>query len=212
MSLTVSASAPSIEPIPEGTYLAVCCSLVDLGMQYNERFNNTQRKVLIEWELPELTYENKEGVTKTRRCNNRYTASLNDRGNLRRDLAAWRGRDFTEAELEEFNLCNIVGKSCLINIVHTTGKNGNTYANISGIVALPKSMQPGKLSEPPVVIDLDNCSLDDVDNLPNRIGDQIRKSLTYQDMLKKDQEIDQALAEPKQATLSDLEDDGDLPF
>ena len=50
----------------------------------------------------------------------RYTASLNVKSVLRRDLSAWRGRDFTQAELEEFNLRNIVGAPCLLQVIHLT--------------------------------------------------------------------------------------------
>ena len=58
MSLTVSEkSGPSAPPIPAGTYLAVCSMMIDLGLQYNERFGNTSPKVLIGWEIPGETIE-----------------------------------------------------------------------------------------------------------------------------------------------------------
>ena len=204
MSLTVSAQTTKIDPIPEGTYLGVCNMLIDLGLQYNERYEKSSRKVLIMWELPEETFETKEGIQKPRNIHQVYTANLNERSNLRRDLAAWRGRDFTPAELDEFNLCNIVGKSCLINVIHNKGSNGITYANISTIMALPKNMTPGTLSEPATVIDLDTATLDEIDNLPNWIGDMIRRSSTYQEKLAAEQAIGNA---PQF-----VEDDGELPF
>ena len=115
MSLTVSESGGKSFPIlPEGSYVAICNMLVDLGQQYNETYKNSSRKVLIGWELPEETIEiNGELVPRT--ISQRYTASLNEKSVLRRDLAAWRGRDFTAAELEEFNLRNIVGVACMLH-------------------------------------------------------------------------------------------------
>ena len=209
MSLTVNgSSASSIEPIPEGTHLAVCSMLIDLGMQYSEQYKNSSRKVLIGWEIPEETIELDDGPH-PRTISKRYTASLNERSNLRADLAAWRGRDFSPEELAAFDLRNIVGKSCLINITHST-REGKTYANIGSVMALPKGMKGGKLSEPPTVFDLDTDPLELVDNFPKWIGDIIKKSSTYQERLAPP--AAQA-ADEGGTTFQELDDDdGTLPF
>lgn len=199
MSLTVNASAKStIAPIPEGTYLAVCGLLVDLGDQFNKTYGKASRKVMIGWEIPEETIEI-DGEKKPRMVYNRYTASLRENSILRKDLAAWRGRDFTEEELTGFDLHNVVGASCYLNIIHRES-NGRVYANISSIMALPKKAEKGKLSEPPVVFDLDSASEADIEALPPWIADIIRQSETYKN---RD-------AEPPK--FQELEDDGDLPF
>lgn len=204
MSLTVSGnSATNFPPIPEGTYLGVCYMLVDLGMQFSEKFKTTSRKVLVGWEIPSETIELDDGPH-ARTISKTYTASLNASANLRQDLAAWRGRDFTDIELEAFNLRNVLGKSCLINIIHQKANNGNTYANIQSIMALPKVMEPGKLSESTVVLDLDEDPLDQVERLPKWVGELVKKSITYQDRLK-------APEDPVDQT-SYLEEDGELPF
>lgn len=210
MSLIASAkSTDKMPPIPEGTYLAVCNMLIDLGDQYNEQWGKSQRKVLIGWELPEETIETKDG-TKTRQLSQKYTNSLSDRGNLRKDLAAWRGRDFTPEELTGFDLKNIVGASCLLNIIHRE-YNGQKYANVAGVMALPKGMPRAMVSAPPVVIDLDTASLKDIDELPTWIGDIIKQSTTYQEMVAREM----VTPEPS-ADLPELEElDGgseDLPF
>ena len=178
MSLTVNATeGTGIQPIAEGTYLAICNMLVDLGLQYNETYKNSSRKVLIGWEIPEETYEY-DGEVHRKTLSKRYTASLSERATLRQDLASWRGRDFTQEELAAFDLRNIVGASCLINVIHKES-NGKTYANISSIVALPKSMKKASLNEPPIVFDLDTDDLAIIDKLPSWIGDIIKKSETY---------------------------------
>ena len=178
MSLTVNATeGTGIQPIAEGTYLAICNMLVDLGLQYNETYKNSSRKVLIGWEIPDETYEY-DGETHRKTLSKRYTASLSERATLRQDLASWRGRDFTQEELAAFDLRNIVGASCLINVIHKES-NGKTYANISSIVALPKSMKKASLNEPPIVFDLDTDDLAIIDKLPSWIGDIIKKSETY---------------------------------
>lgn len=204
MSLTVNgSSAGSIEPIEEGTHLGVCNMLVDLGMQYSEAYKNSSRKVLIGWEIPDETIELDDGPH-PRQISKRYTASLNEKSNLRADLAAWRGRDFSPEELAAFDLRNIVGASCLINVIHKDS-NGRTYANIQNIMALPKGMQKGKLSEPALIFDLDTDPLDIVEKMPQWIAEIIKKSETYQARITAPVSDGNGFVE--------LEDgDGELPF
>lgn len=200
MSLTVNGqSAAKYDPISEGTHLAVCNMLVDLGMQKSEVYGNSSKKIRIGWEITDETIELDDGP-KPRTISKNYTATLDERGNLRKDLAAWRGRDFTPEELAGFDLKNIVGKSCLINIVHGKGQNGNVYANVGNVMALPKGMTPAKLSEPAVVFDLDNDPLEKIDTLPKFLQEMIRKSSTYEERLNA----------PVQ--LKEIQDDGELPF
>lgn len=204
MSLTVSGTAANYDPIPEGTHLAVCNMLVDIGIQFSERFNNRNEKVIIGWELPDVKLELSDGPH-SRTITQTYTSSINEGSNLRNDLAAWRGRDFTPAELEAFNLRNIIGTSCLVSIVHKTS-NGRTYANIQNVMALPKGMKPGQLTEPPVEFDFDLNPLTDIEKLPKWIQEQIKKSETYQGKIQQNKDLRNA------GVLTEVQDDGELPF
>jgi hypothetical protein len=210
MSLTVnSESSSSIAPIEEGTYLGVCSMLVDLGMQYSDVYKKSSRKVLIGWEIPEETIEI-DGEQRQRVLSKRYTANLSEKSNLRKDLASWRGRDFTADELKAFDLKNIVGASCLITVIHS--KNGEkTYANISSVVKLPKGMAKGELSAPPVVFDLDTDPLEKINDLPQWIGDLIKKSETYSARIAQPAPT---VHQPGENPFSELDDgeDGQLPF
>ena len=200
MSLTVNANGgTNLPPVAEGTHLAVCNMLVDLGLQTSEVYKNTSRKVLIGWEIPGETIKTEDGEH-PRTLSKRYTASLNESANLRQDLAAWRGRDFTSEELDAFDLRNIIGKSCLLNVIHKES-NGKTYANISSIMALPKGMEKGVLSGKPTVFDLDSDPLSAVEELPKWIADIVIKSQTYQEKL-----VSPVAFEESQET------DGELPF
>lgn len=203
MSLTVSETGKKEFPLlPEGSYVGICNMLIDLGMQLNEQYGNSSRKVLIGWEIPdELIEINGEKVPRT--INQRYTASLNEKSVLRRDLSAWRGRDFTPAELEEFNLRNIVGAPCMIQIIHRD-YNGKKYANVASIMTLPKGMTKPKLSGEPVVYDIDEDDPEKVNTLPDWIKDIIVKSDSYQQRLVKEM--------PGVNEYTELEDEGQLPF
>lgn len=201
MSLIVNANtASTFEPVPAGTHLAICNMLVDLGTQYNEKFDKHAKKVFIGWEIPGETYT-VNGEEKPHTIRQQYTASLNEKSSLRRDLAAWRGRDFTKAELDAFDLHNIVGKPCYINVIHYQDQKGNNKAGIKAIMALPKGTQAGELSAPPLVFDLDDATIDSVELLPAWIAAIVKESDEYKAMTIKPVE------------LHALEDaDGDLPF
>ena len=213
MSLTVNGeSAPSIAPVEEGTHLGVCSMLIDLGMQYSEVYKKSQRKVLIGWELPDETIEI-DGEMKPRVLSKRYTANLSEKSNLRKDLASWRGRDFTPEELKAFALKNIVGASCLLTIIHS--KNGEkTYANIQSVVKLPKGMAKQALSEPPVVFDLDTDPLERVEDMPAWIAELIKKSETYQARITPPVTAENNQPVPDGNTFQELSDGagGELPF
>jgi hypothetical protein len=124
-------------PPPAGTHLAVCYRFIDLGTQETE-FNGQkkhQHKVLMGWELPdELMEDGKPFVTQKR-----YTWSMSEKANLRADLESWRGRAFEEQDFGTFNIKNVLGKSCVLTIVHET-KNGKTYANIAAVGKPMKGM------------------------------------------------------------------------
>ena len=48
---------PSIPPVPAGGYLAVCVGIYDLGNQYSEKFKSYSPKVMITFDLPQVTVE-----------------------------------------------------------------------------------------------------------------------------------------------------------
>jgi len=72
---------------------------------------------------------------------NTYTASLNEKANLRRDLESWRGRPFTAEELQGFDLEKVVGKPCMLNLVAKTTAKGKTWTGIAAIMPLPKDAE-----------------------------------------------------------------------
>lgn len=180
MSLTVNEGAASAIPLlPEDVYPAVCSMLVDLGDQYSEKFGKTSRKVLIGWELPTEKLDNGE----PRRLSNTYTASLNAKGNLRKDLISWRGRDFTPDELKAFDLRNIVGVPCMISVIHKLGQDGQKRAVIGGVMKLPKGMVPSAPSVEPTIFDLDAPdAAARLGELPEWIQTRVKESETWKAM------------------------------
>ncbi len=133
MSLSVSSSGGGdFEKVPEGVYIARAFKIIDLGTQTIDYKGEIkfQKKVLISWELLDDEVKMKDG--KPFAATKKYTASLDERGNLRPDLEAWRGKKFTDEELKSFDLKNVLGAYCQIQIVHS---EDGKYANVNSIMS-----------------------------------------------------------------------------
>jgi hypothetical protein len=128
-------SSGSYEKCPEGNHVAVCCSIVDLGTQHSEKYNTDQRKILIEWEV---SGEVKEDGTPFY-IDQIYTFSMNEKAALRRDLESWRGVKFSKEDFGRFELSNVLGVGCMLNVVWAESGD-KVYANIASIARLPKGM------------------------------------------------------------------------
>jgi len=130
----------NFEQIPAGTYQAVCYAVWDLGIQTTtwEGQEKKQHKIVIAWELNETM---KEGDNNGKRftVSKRYTNSLGDMANLKKDLESWRGQPFTPEELNGFDVETVIGVNCQLGIIHKES-NGKTYSNISSISSLMKNM------------------------------------------------------------------------
>jgi hypothetical protein len=132
--------------IPAELHQAVCYGLYDLGSHYDEKFDKTTHQCVILWEIPGVRLDiEKDGekLNVPRIMSKKYTLSLGERANLRKDLKAWRGRDFTPEELLSFDLKKLLGVNCMIQVVHNS-KDGKTYSNIGALIPLIKGFPPKK--------------------------------------------------------------------
>lgn len=206
MSLYVEEKSGSgIAPLAEDTYPAVCYALIDLGDQYSAAYDKYNRKVVIGWELPGETLTI-DGEEVPRTFWNTYTASLSQKAQLRKDLTSWRGKEFTAEELKGFNLRNIVGVPCMIQIVHRKSADGSkTYANLASVTKLPKGFPAPKGTLKPLIYDIEESDPSLVEELPEWMRDKIKASSNFQYHL---QELQK---KPKMQELED-DDEGTLPF
>lgn len=135
--------------IPAGTHLARCYRIIDIGTQQSEYMGQMKflRKVMLGWEIhgedesgePLVTDEgNPLAIFKN------YTLSLSENSNLRKDLQGWRGTPWTDAEAKRFDLENVLGQWCMLNVIHVS-KGGKTYSNIAGISPVPSMIKKSGL-------------------------------------------------------------------
>ena len=170
-------SSSSYEKCPEGNHVAACCSIVDLGTQFSEKYEKSQRKILIEWEI---SGETKEDGTPFY-IDQIYTFSMNEKAALRRDLESWRGVKFREEDFGKFELSNVLGAGCMLNVVHAESGD-KVYANIASIARLPKGMTAPPLVAKKRCLSLEPGEFDSEQmvGLRDRILDKIKESPEFQ--------------------------------
>jgi len=165
------------ELIPAGTHVARCIGTIDLGTQYSEKFGNSSRKVLVKWELPNELMDDGKPVGTSKK----YTLSLNDKANLKKDLESWLGRGVTEEEQKEgFPLGSLLGKPCLLSIIHADS-NGKTYANIAAVMAIPKGTEVPAQFNPMTTYDVEDGKNAVFAKLPDWVKKIIEESKEFKD-------------------------------
>jgi hypothetical protein len=131
------------EPVPAGSHIAVCDIVADIGLQEGSAlYPKPKQQVYIRFELPNERIEfEKDGkkIVGPAVIGKAYTASMNEKANLRHHLESWRGKQFSDEEAESFDVSAILGKPCMLTVMHTQ-KDGRTYANIAGVGPIPKGI------------------------------------------------------------------------
>ena len=118
---------------PAGIHAAVCVDCQDLGLLQGAY--GAKHKIRLVWQLDALDPEAGRRVEVARV----YTLSLSERAALRKDLECWRGRKFTDQELDlGFDLEKVIGANCQVLVSHALGDNSTTYANIDSVLPAAK--------------------------------------------------------------------------
>lgn len=171
--------------VPPGAYIGRCYSLIDLGTQlttgqYGEKL---QHKIRIAWELfGEDDQGNPltvlvDGKEMPMTISKNYTVSLHEKAGLRKDLAAWRGKDFTDEEAKAFDVSKLLGAYCMVNAT-TSETNGKTYTNVAGLTPLPgalKNAKPAPVHEN-ILFDLDAPDMKIFSGFYEKLQEQIKRS------------------------------------
>lgn len=133
-----SAGQSSFTPVPQGEWLARCYRIVDLGKQPSEWEGKISYKPKIML-LFEVHGKDKNGnplVTpkgEPMSISKNFNNSMHEASAFRREVGFWFGKRMTDAQAATFDPRKLLGKWAMIQVVHTVGKDGNTYANIDSI-------------------------------------------------------------------------------
>lgn len=191
----------SFEQAPIGSHVARCVKVIDIGTQKGEYQGQAtmKRQCIIGWELPTELMETGDYAGKPFTVSKFYTASLSEKANLRKDLANWRGRDFTEQELAGFDSKNIIGKPCMVSIIH----NEKAKARVAGVMAIPKGLTVPEQVNDSVFFSLDEFDQAVFDSLSDGYKKLIMASPEYQHVTSQNQNVGGG-------SFSDME--SDIPF
>ena len=198
MSLVMKNEGGDFEILPEGTHIATCYLVVDLGNQITtyKGEESVKPQVLISWECTNEKMSDGRPFVATQI----YNAFFGEKAKLRLHLESWRGRKFTDQELEGFDVSKLLGVPCQVTITHSTGER--TYANVTTVTGLPKGVDAPELENKPLMYDLDNANPETFNELPEWIQKKISGRVT---------DKPQSVESENPAPQDDFQDDS-IPF
>jgi hypothetical protein len=177
------------ELIPAGTYVARCYSVVHLG-HVTQKYMGEEKVVDLvrfTWELPtELRCFNQDKGMQPCAISKEMTFSLHEQSNLRAMLNTWRGKALTEDEAKEFDLARLIGKECMINLIHQPSKANpeKVYERIAAVLPMMKGMVCPPQHNPSMEFSVLEFDRPKFESLPTFLQEMITGSTEYQSMMK----------------------------
>jgi len=198
-------------------HLRRCFSLVDLGTQLTtgQFGEKLQHKIRIGWELfgedehgEPLTID-VDGKMMPLTISKSYTVSLHEKSGLRRDLAAWRGKDFTDEEAKGFDVSKLIGAFCMVNATQSE-TNGKTYTNVAGLTPLPGALRNAKPApvHDNLIFDLDKPDMKVFSTFHEKLQEAIKKTPEWAKLHGKISDVQRA----NEAAGVFIEEDSEIPF
>lgn len=182
MSIIAENSKSDFKIIPAGNYLARCYGMIELGTIKEDGgvyAGKEQKKVRISWETPHECEDFGEGLAPYV-IHQEYLLSMHEKANLRHVLESWRGAPFTEADVARFDVTRVLGKPCMINVIHkTSAANGNTRAKIASVTPLPKGLECPAQVNPRLELSYDNWNSALFETLPDYVKNRMRTSREF---------------------------------
>ena len=179
---------------PTGTHAARCIKVIDLGTQHStwgkdeDAKEIVKKQVLITWELPTELIEEGDLKGQPYAVSKFYTQSLNEKSNLRKDLESWRGLGFSEQELMGFNIEDLLGKPCLVTVVH----NDKGKAKVSAVTSPPKGMTIPDAVNDFAMFSINEWDQTKFDNLTDGIKKIIKQSDEYKNLFGDSPPVDES--------------------
>ncbi len=167
---------PKIPPVEPGVYIGICVGVIDCGEQYSEKFKTYHNEVQFVWELSGETVE-VDGEQKPRQLSRSFNIASSKKSSLQGFLSSWNGIQYTDEQFGDIELFDQLGKVCQLNVVlNDTGE----YANVGGVMPLPKGMSAPTTDTAMVKWDMDAWDDTAFESLPEWVQEKIKKSTQYQ--------------------------------
>ena len=167
MGLTVSRGGGDYENLAPGRYKAACYKIVDMGSRMESFQGQPEMKratVYIYWEVTHMQMGNDGeefwddiAMTDGRpfSIGKKYTASLNENSTLHRDLKSWRGKPFSAEELAGFDIKNVLGVTCELEVVPYKTQDGSERTKVEGVYKPDGGAKRVETSNEQVIFDID---------------------------------------------------------
>jgi len=125
--------------------------------------------------------DTKEKITGTKVIGIFLTASLSSKATMRKLLESWRGKKFTQEELEGFSLGNLLNAECQLQVLHS---DDGKWANIANLMPVMKGTVVEKGLREPLMFSMegdktqteDFCDMEVFDKLPEFLQNKIGES------------------------------------
>lgn len=171
------------KPVPAGNHIARVYSIVHIGTipgewQGKAKMNN---KVRIGFELPNEKAVFREGdQPKPFVINQNYTLSMYENAQLRKLVEGILGVGFLDEDAKSFDVIDLMGRTCMLNVIHSKTQKGAIYGKIMSAAPLPKGIEGPPPVNPPFVLDYgSNWDNEKFNGLPEFIQDDMRLSREY---------------------------------
>lgn len=139
--ITATGSSVKFTPHPEGQFAARCVDTIALGEKV-EQWGDFPEKLVTKVALVFRTGE-KNADDHYIDLSAEFTLSMGDKANLRKFLEQWRGKPYTEEQVEAgVPLHKLLNQNALVSVAHKRSRRERTYAVINAIMPLPKAMPP----------------------------------------------------------------------
>lgn len=172
------------ELIPEGTHPARIYEYIHLGTQKGEfegrETNYYKIRFTFEFPTEKRTFKEENGEKPMVQSYD-ATLSFNEKANLRKLAEACVGK-MTDAEAVNFDVDTLVGKACLVSVVHTPPKDGISYAKINGFMPLMKGLTVEPQINESRILTFENWNQELFSELPQFVKDKITSSPEYRSL------------------------------
>ena len=139
-TVTAKNSDVKFTPHPEDQFVAQCVDCINLGDKV-EDYPGKPKKLTPKCALVFRTGAKNAETGKLIDVSREFTVSMGELANLRKFLESWRGKAYTDEQIDAgIPLDKLVGNWALITVEHKKSGKGRTYAIINSIVSVPKMM------------------------------------------------------------------------
>jgi hypothetical protein len=180
--ITAESNQKQYPLMPTGNHIARCYQIIHIGTIPETYKGETKMRNLVRasFETPDEKFIfSEEKGEQPFSISKKWTLSMHEKGNLKKDLQAWRGKPFKDDEAKKFNISKLIGAPCMINVIHEEYE-GRKYAKITSITPLVKGMTCPPQINPTLIFGYAPFNQETFDSLGQWLKDEIVKSKEYQ--------------------------------